>query len=73
MYVLAKLSKFVKISTLASSDSLLQKTLENLTRPGTSFQATFFIAFFEKKISYVILHKLVKFHYQTVFTIQVIQ
>ena len=35
---------------------------------GTSFQVTFFIKYFDKKFSFVILHKLVKFHYQTMFT-----
>ena len=40
---------------------------------GTSFQPTFLIDFFDKKIHFVILHKLAKFHYQIVFTSQVIQ
>ena len=40
---------------------------------GTSFQAIFFIKFFDQNLSFVILHKLTKFHYQTVFTFQVIQ
>ena len=38
-----------------------------------SFQATFFIEFFDKKFYFVILHKLAKFHYQIVFTSQAIQ
>ena len=41
--------------------------------PGTSFQATFFVEFFNKKNYFVILHKLAKFHYQTAFPSQVIQ
>ena len=41
--------------------------------PGTSFQATSFIEFFDKKCYFVILYKLAKFHYQTVLTSQVIQ
>ena len=40
---------------------------------GTSFQATFFIEFFDKKFSFVILHKVAKCHYQTVFTSQPIK
>ena len=46
---------------------------ENRKGLGTSFQATFFIDFFDKKISFVMLHKLAKFHHQTAFTSQVIQ
>ena len=44
-YVLAKLSKFVQISAhiLLTEDS------------ATSFQATFFIKFFDKKFSFLIL------------------
>ena len=41
--------------------------------PGTSFQATFFTEFFDKKFCFIILHKLAKYHYSTVFTSQVIQ
>ena len=41
---------------------------ENWEGPGTSFQATFFIKIFDKEFSFVSLHKLAKFHYQTVFT-----
>ena len=46
--------------------------LENQKRPGTSSQAAFFIEFFDKKFSFVMLYKLVKFHHQTVFTSQLI-
>ena len=38
-----------------------------------SLQVTIFTEFFDKKIYFVILHELVKFNYQTVFTFQVIQ
>ena len=72
-YVIAKLSKFVQINLQNSADSFLQKILGKLKRPGTSFQATFFIEFFNKKISFVILHELAEFRYQTVFFSQVIQ
>ena len=41
--------------------------------PGTSFQAIFFIEFSDKKIYFVILHKLTKVNYQTLFTSQVFQ
>ena len=40
--------------------------------PGASFQATFFVEFFDKKNYFVILHKLAKFYYQNAFTPQVI-
>ena len=64
-YVIAKLSKFVQISMQTSSDSFLQRILSKLNqkRPRTSV-----IEFFNEEFSFVILHKLVKFHYQTVFT-----
>ena len=38
-----------------------------------NFQATIFIELFHKKFWFVILHQLATFHYQTVFTSQVIQ
>ena len=41
---------------------------ENNKGPGTSFQATFFADFFDEKCSFVILHKLSQFNYQSVFT-----
>ena len=53
-YVITKLSKFIQISMQASWDSVLQ--------PRTSFQVTFFVEFLDKNFSFVILHKLVKFH-----------
>ena len=40
---------------------------------GISFQATFFTEFFDKKIYFLVLHKLATFNYQTVFTSDVIQ
>ena len=40
---------------------------------NTSFQATVFIKCFDKNFYFLILHKLAKFYYQTVFTLQVIQ
>ena len=46
---------------------------ENYKGPGTSFQAIIFIRFFDEKFYIAILHKLAKFHYQTVFTSKVIQ
>ena len=41
--------------------------------PGTSFQVTIFVEFFNKNIYSVLWHKLAKFQYQTVFTSQVFQ
>ena len=67
----AKLSKFVQISMLTSAE--YRRIFENQKGLGTSFQATFLIDFFDKKIHFVILHKLAKFHYQIVFTSQVIK
>ena len=42
------------------------------TEPGTSFQTTLFTEFFNERISFAVLQKLAKFHYQTVFTSQII-
>ena len=67
-YVIAKLSKSFQICMLTSLEFL-----ENQKEPGTSLQAIFLIEFFDKKIYFVILHKLAKFHYQPVFTSQVIK
>ena len=50
-----------------------RRFFENWKGSGTSFQATFFTETFDKKFSFAILHTLAKFHYQTVFTSQVIQ
>ena len=46
---------------------------ENQKGPGASFQAIFFIKCFDKNLSFVMLHKLAKFHYHAVFTSQVVQ
>ena len=67
-HVLAKLSKFVQISTLTSSDSFLQKIPWKLKKVWSSFQGRTFHIIFWSKIYFAILHKLAKFHYQTVFT-----
>ena len=72
-YGIAKLSKIVQITMQTSSDSFLQRILWKSKGPGASFQFTFIIEFFDKNVSFVILHKLAKFHYQTVFTTHVIQ
>ena len=50
-YVIAKLSKFVFYRGFS----------ENWKGPGTSFQATIFIEFFDN-FFFVILHKVAKFH-----------
>ena len=53
---------------LFTGDSLkIKNDLELVSRPH------FFIEFLDKKLSFVILHKLAKFHNGTVFTSQVIQ
>ena len=46
---------------------------ETYEMPKTSLKATPFLELFDKKIYFVILHKLATFHYQAVFTSQVIQ
>ena len=65
-FVLAKLSKFAQIADLFRF--LFTEDLLKIKKD----QATFFMEFFHKNFSLVILHKLVKFHYQIVFTSQVI-
>ena len=67
-YAIGKLSKFVQIRMLTSTDLLYRGFFENKKGPGTSFQATFFLEFFKKRNCFVILHKLAKCDYQTVFT-----
>ena len=67
-YLITKLSKLVQISMLTSSDSLDKGFFENYKGSGTSFQATFFVKLFDKKFYFVTMHKLAKFHYQTVIT-----
>ena len=71
--VIAKQSKFAQISMLTSTESFLQRILRKLKRPGSSFQTTFYIQFFDKNFYFVILHELAKFHCQVVFTSQIIQ
>ena len=74
MYILlAKQSKFVQISTLTSSDSFLQGIPWKLNRAWNYFPGHIFLEFFDKRFFFVILHKLAKLHFQTVFTSQVIQ
>ena len=66
--VLPKLSTFALLRFFVTEDSLkIKKGLELVSR------LHFFKEFFDKKIYFVILHKLTKFRYQTVFTSQVIQ
>ena len=45
----------------------IKKGLELLSK------AIFFLEFFDEKFSFVMLHKLAKFHHQTMFTSQVTQ
>ena len=65
-YVIAKLSKFIK--TRPSQITFYRGFLKNWKGSGTSFQVTFFVEFIDKNFSFVMLHKLAKLHYQTVFT-----
>ena len=61
-YVLGEVLKFVQNNTLTPNDSFFSR-----------IPRKFFIEVFDKKFSFVILHKLTKFNYQTVFTSQFIQ
>ena len=72
-YATAKLSNFIQISMRNSSYSFLGKILWKLKGPGTSFQVALLIGFFDKNVSFVMLHTLAKVHYLTVFISQVIQ
>ena len=60
-YVIAKLSKSIQIRVQTSLNSFLQKILWKLKRAKT------------EKFSFAVLHKQTRFHYQTAFTLQVIQ
>ena len=48
-YVIANLSKFVQIRMLTSTESFCKGFCENLKESGTSFQATLYVEFFNKK------------------------
>ena len=65
-YVIEKRSKSIKANMQTfSTHSFLQKILKNKKGPGTSFQATFYLEFFDKNLSFIIRHKLPNFHYQS--------
>ena len=49
-YVIAKLSKFIQIDIQTSSDSFYRGFFENKREPGTSFQVSFFVEFFDKNL-----------------------
>ena len=70
-YLIVKLSKYFKISMQTFLD--YRGFFKNKKRTGISFQATFFAEFLDKNFSFVILHKVTKFHSQTMSTYQVIQ
>ena len=67
-YVIAKLSKFIQFDIPASWDSFYRGFFENWKEPGISFQVSLLVECFDIYIVFAILHKLAKFHYQTVFT-----
>ena len=73
MWYLAKLSKFVQISMLTSTEPFLQRHSLKIKKGLELVPVHIFKRLFDKKFHFVILHKLSKFHYQTVFTSQVIQ
>ena len=70
-------SKALKISPNLHADLLrfifTGDSLRIKQGPGTSFQVTFFIKFSDRIFYFVMLLKLAKFNYQTVFISQVIQ
>ena len=69
---MAKLSKYVKKHNGNLFRFLVKEDSTKLKKHGTSFHATFFAEFFDKNLSSVISHKLVKFYYQKIFTSQII-
>ena len=71
--IITKLSKYIKINKVTSSDSFYRTFFENNREPGTSLPNRIFVEFFDRNMSFVIWHKLVILHDQTVFTSQVIQ
>ena len=72
-YVIAKLSKFGHISMQTSSDFFLQRILWKFKRAWSWRPHLFIYLFiFDKKFSFVVIHKLAKFHFRTRFTSQVI-
>ena len=64
-YVIAKLSKLVKISMQTYSDLFLDDSFKIKKGLGPSFQLTFFIKYIDKNFPFAISHELGKFHYQT--------
>ena len=65
-YVIEKLSNFVKITCPPPQIPFYRGLFKNKKGLGTSFWATFFIKFFDKNFSSLILYKLAKFLYQIV-------
>ena len=63
----SKLSKFVKISMHTSSDSFLQRIFWKFKTAWNKFLGLILHTIFWGNFSFVILHKLTKFHYLTVF------
>ena len=72
-YVIANYQNLSKSAHRPPQIPFYRGFFENQEGPGTSFQATLFIEFFDKTYSLVMLHKLAKVHHQTMFTSQVIQ
>ena len=61
-YVLKKLSKFIQTAHRPPQIPIFRGFFENQKEPGTSFQTTVFIEFFDKNFPFLMLHKLAKFH-----------
>ena len=74
-YVRYVLVKLIKICSSQRIDLLRFHFTEDSLKieKGLEIVSTFFTEFFDKDFSFVILHKLVKFHHQIVFTFQVIR
>ena len=72
-YAIANYQNLFKSACRPLQSPFYRGFFENSKGPGISFQDTFFIEYFDKKFSVVILHKMAQLHYQKVFTSQVIQ
>ena len=72
LFTLDSNSKTIKICPNQLADHLRFLSTEDSLKIKKGLEL-FFLKFFDKKFYFAILHMLVNFHYQTVFTYQVIQ
>ena len=72
-YVIAKLSKLVQIKCWPPQIPFYRDSFENSKKKGVELVSRpLFYRIFYEKIYFVILHKLAKFHHQTVYSSQAI-